>query len=150
MNAKNKIILQPPHPRRQREVGGVELLPFATLALYLGHASRNLTGREPPDKMAQIPEEALVEARLMRRFAELRARLIGYEIALTAIIGALDRSGALPLAAAKSAIDAAAAGLASEPLIISTEPLAVLRQLSARLEPSEPADSAEQQLGDGR
>jgi hypothetical protein len=99
--------------------------------------------------MAQIPEEALMEARLMRRFAELQARLIGYEIAITAIIGALDRSGALPLTAAKSAIDAAAAGLASEPLL-STEPLAVLRQLSARLEPSEPADDAEQQPEEGR
>jgi hypothetical protein len=98
--------------------------------------------------MAQSPEEAAVEARFMRRFAELQARLIGYEIAITAIIGALDRSGALPLAAAKPAIDAAAIGLASEPLI-STEPRAVLRQLSARLEPSEPAD-ADQQLEDGR
>jgi hypothetical protein len=100
--------------------------------------------------MAQSSEEALAETQLMRRFAELQARLIGYEIAITAIIGALDRTGALPLAAAKSAIDAAAAGLASEPPLTRTEPLAVLRQLSARLEPSEPADSAEQQLEDGR
>ena len=74
--------------------------------------------------MAQSPEE---ETQLMRRFAELQARLIGYEIAITAIIGALDRTGALPLAAAKSAIEAAAAGLASEPPLIRTEPLAVLR-----------------------
>jgi hypothetical protein len=96
---------------------------------------------------ADNPEEALREAfnlevaRLMRRFTELQSRLIGYEIAITAIIGALDRSGALPLASAKSAIGAAAEGLAGEPLV-STEPLAVLRQLSARLEPSEPSDGA--------
>ena len=92
--------------------------------------------------MAQSSEEIDLEVtRLMRRFVGLQARMIGYEIAITAILGALDRSGALPLAAAKSAIDAAAAGLASEPLIV-TEPLAVLRQLSARLKPSEPADDS--------
>ena len=89
---------------------------------------------------ADSPEQALnlEVARLMRRLTELQARLIGYEIAITAIIGALDRNGALPLASAKSAIDAAAAGLASETL--NTEPLAVLHQLSARLQPSEPSE----------
>ena len=96
--------------------------------------------------MADSPEEALKEAldlevtRSLRRFAELQARLIGYEIAITAIIGALDRSGALPLAAAKSAIDAAADVIAEEHLT-NTAPLTVLRQLSARLEPSEEQDS---------
>ena len=96
--------------------------------------------------MADSPEDALKEelnlevARSLRRFAELQARLIGYEIAITAIIGALDRSGALPLAAAKSALDAAADAIAAEHLT-STEPLTVLRQLSARLEPSEAEDS---------
>ena len=39
-------------------------------------------------------------------------------------------------ASAKSALEAAIAGLAEEPLT-STEPLKVLRQLSARLEPSD-------------
>ena len=43
--------------------------------------------------MADNPEEALREAfnlevaRLTRRFTELQSRLIGYEIAITAIIG---------------------------------------------------------------
>jgi hypothetical protein len=91
--------------------------------------------------MAEAIDEATKEpnretARLMRQCADLQARLIGYEIAITAIIGALDRSGALPLHSAKSAIEDAIAGLAREPLT-STEPLKVLRQLSERLEPSD-------------
>jgi hypothetical protein len=95
------------------------------------------------------PEDALTEAlnleivRSQRRFADLQARLIGYEIAITAIIGALDKSGALPLAAAKSAIDAAADTIAAQHLK-STGPLTVLRQLSGRLEPSEASDNDEQ------
>jgi hypothetical protein len=92
--------------------------------------------------MAETTEEALKErlereaARSMRQFADLQSRLVGYEIAITALIGALDRCGALPLHSAKSAIEDAIAGLAEGPLI-STEPLKVLRQLSARLEPAD-------------
>src|SRR5262245_54928752 len=88
--------------------------------------------------MAQSREEALLDreaARVTRRFAELNVRLIGYEIALTAIIGALDRSGALSIASAKSALDAAVAGIPATSQ--NSEALAVLRQLSARLEPPE-------------
>ena len=87
--------------------------------------------------MAQSPEEAMIEreaARSTRRFAELTVRLIGYEIAVAAIIGALDQSGALPVAAAKSAIDAAIAGIPTTSQ--NAEARAVLRQLSGRLFPA--------------
>jgi hypothetical protein len=91
--------------------------------------------------MAESLETTLREAldreiaRSSRRYADLQARLMGYEIAITALIGALDRTGALPLRAAKAAIDEAAAGIASTSH--SSEPLAVLRQLSSRLGPPE-------------
>ena len=91
--------------------------------------------------MTQNSDEAFGEAlgreasRSVRRYAELQARLIGYEIAITALIGALDRSGALPLASAKSALDAAAAEVGSTSHI--SEPGVVLRQISERLQPPE-------------
>jgi hypothetical protein len=91
--------------------------------------------------MMDNPEEALGEAlrreisRSLRRHTELQSRLIGYEIAVTAILGALDRTGALPLSSAKSAIDAAATEIAAASP--SSEALTVLRQLSDRLQPSE-------------
>jgi len=74
-------------------------------------------------------------ARSARRHADLQARLIGYEIAIAALIGALHESGTLPLATAKAAIDEAATAIALTSH--SSEPLAALRQLSARLEPPE-------------
>jgi hypothetical protein len=93
--------------------------------------------------MQQDHKEALDEAlrreiaRSLRRYAELQARLIGYEIAITALIGALDRAGALPLAAAKTALDAAAVEIGASSH--ASEPVAVLRQLSERLQPPEMA-----------
>jgi hypothetical protein len=48
--------------------------------------------------MAQSREETFLDrelAQITRRLAGLNARLIGYEIALAALIGALDRTGAL-------------------------------------------------------
>src|SRR5215207_6328559 len=95
--------------------------------------------------MTHDTEEALGEtlrreiSRSLRRHTELQARLIGYEIAITAILGALDRTGALPLALAKSAIDAAVTEIAAASP--NSEPVAVLRQLSDRLQPIELADS---------
>jgi hypothetical protein len=94
--------------------------------------------------MPQSPEEAMIEreaARSERRFAELGARLIGYEIALAAIIGALDQSGALPVATARSAIDAAIAGIPATSKN-AAEARAVLRQLSGRLGPPAPSEQA--------
>ena len=92
--------------------------------------------------MAETTEQAFKElldrevTRLMRECADLQSKLIGYEIAITAILGALDRTGALPLRSAKSAIEDAIAGLADE-VLISAGPLKVLHQLSARLDPSD-------------
>jgi hypothetical protein len=91
--------------------------------------------------MAGTTEQALElldreVTRLVRECADLQSKLIGYEIAITAILGALDRNGALPLRSAKSAIEGAIAGLAGE-VLISAGPLKVLHQLSARLEPSD-------------
>jgi hypothetical protein len=99
--------------------------------------------------MADSPEGAVKEAldlevaRSERRFTELHSRLLGYEIAITAIIGALDTSGALPLAAAKSALDAAADVVSAQHLT-SSGALTVLAQLSARLEPPEAEDSEQE------
>ena len=93
--------------------------------------------------MAQSPEEAMIEreaAHSARRFTELTARLIGYEIALAAIIGALDQSSALPVASAKSAIDAAIAGIPATSQ--NAEARAVLRQLSGRLGPPASSEQA--------
>jgi len=91
--------------------------------------------------MTHEPEEALAEAlrretsRALRRHTELQARLIGYEIAITALLGALHRTGALPLSSAKLALDDAANEIAAE--AAGSEALTVLRQLSDRLHPSE-------------
>lgn len=63
---------------------------------------------------------------------ELRAQLGGYELALVAIIAALDKSGALPIAAAQQALDAAAADVAATPETLPTR--TVLRDLSAHLD----------------
>ena len=92
--------------------------------------------------MAQSREEAFLDrelARITRRFADLNARLIGYEIALAAVIGALDTSGVLPVASAKSAIDKAIAAIPATSQ--TSDALAVLRQLSARLEPPRPPEA---------
>src|SRR4051812_21023063 len=92
--------------------------------------------------MTHDTEEALGEtlrreiSRSLRRHTELQARLIGYEIAITALLGALDRTGVLALSSAKSAIDAAATEIAEASP--NSEALTVLRQLSDRLQPSEP------------
>jgi len=92
--------------------------------------------------MTHDTEEALGEtlrreiSRSLRRHTELHARLIGYEIAITAILGALDRTGVLALSSAKSAIDAAATEIAEASP--NSEALTVLRQLSDRLQPLEP------------
>ena len=87
--------------------------------------------------MAQSREETFLDrelAQITRRLAGLNARLIGYEIALAAIIGALDRTGALPVASAKSAIDEAIGAIPATAQ--TSDVLAVLRQLSGRLEPT--------------
>lgn len=89
--------------------------------------------------MAQDREETFLDrelAQMTRRLAGVNARLIGYEIALAAIIGALDRTGALPVASAKSAIDEAIAAIPATSQ--TSDALAVLRQLSGRLEPPPP------------
>src|SRR5215207_7660171 len=87
----------------------------------------------PPDHEEALGEVLRREiSRSLRRYAELQSRLIGYEIAITALIGALDRAGTLPLAAAKMALDAAAAEIGATSH--ASEPIAVLRQLSERLQ----------------
>lgn len=73
--------------------------------------------------MAKSSEEAFAEL-LNRKAAEafaptiaaFQAQLHGYEHALIAIIAALDRTGALPIAEARSAIDAMAARITDDAL----------------------------------
>jgi hypothetical protein len=93
--------------------------------------------------MAKGSEEAFV-AMLNREInramqapvVEIHARLLGYEMALAAIIAALDKTGALPIAGARSAIDAAETAVAED---APNAPIrSVLRQLSARLAPPAP------------
>lgn len=59
------------------------------------------------EQLAKAAQETMVD---------VQARLLGYENALIAIIVALDRTGALPIAVAKTALDGMAAGIAEGPL----------------------------------
>jgi hypothetical protein len=76
--------------------------------------------------------DAINEA-LQAPIAELHAWLIAHERAMHVLIAALDKAGALPIAAAKSEFDAAAASLPEGPLNRQTAEL--LRRLSKALEP---------------
>jgi hypothetical protein len=63
--------------------------------------------------------------------AEVQAHLLAYENAIVALIVALDKTGVLPIAAAKEAIDAVAGELIDSP---PNEPQRqVFRRLSERL-----------------
>lgn len=66
---------------------------------------------------------------------EIHTRLLGYEAAIAVLIQALDRAGALPIAAARSALDAAADALErqGDP---NRPAAAAIRQLSRRLQPA--------------
>lgn len=68
---------------------------------------------------------------LVPTVAAFQAQLLGYENAIVAIIAALDRTGALPTAEAKSAIDAMAAKIADNAL--NAPQRQVLRRLSDAL-----------------
>lgn len=69
--------------------------------------------------------------------ADLHARLLGHETAIAALIAALAKTGALPIAEAKQAIDAAAAATADDAPNRPTRE--VLGRLAKRLVPALPA-----------